>query len=420
MDALINEFIVTTLPAVVYIILATFPLWLPFLLWQLFWPVWVRYVQAKFFLAQKYVTLEVRLPKDTFKSPLAMELFLNTLHQTGGEGNWYDRFWLGKTRPWFSLELVSTEGAIHFYIWTRAGFKNFIESSLYAQFPGIEVYERTRDYALDMHFNKDTMKIWAAEFKFTKDDPYPIKTYVDYGLDKDPKEEFKVDPLAPMLEFMGTVGPQQHLWIQYIVRAHKAEKRKPGTLFGTVDAWKEVAAAEINKILIRDAKTKISGTENDKGFPKAPTITKGEQEIVAALERSLTKFAFDVGIRVLYIAEKKEAFNGNMMGGIIGSFKQFGSEHLNAFRPNSDLWMPAFSYPWQDFHEYRQNKARKEALEAYKRRSFFFPPYNEGQALVMNAEELATMFHFPGQVAATPNLARIASKKAEAPANLPR
>ncbi len=40
------------------------------------------------------------------------------------------------------------------------------------------------------------MSIWGCEFKFTKGDGYPIKTYVDYGLDKDPKEEYKVDPLG--------------------------------------------------------------------------------------------------------------------------------------------------------------------------------------------------------------------------------
>jgi hypothetical protein len=38
---------------------------------------------------------------------------------------------------------------------------------------------------------------------------------------------------------------------------------------------------------------------------------------------------------------------------------------------------------------------------------------------VLNTEELATMFHFPGGVAATPTFNRIESRKAEAPTNLP-
>ena len=57
-------------------------------------------------------------------------------------------------------------------------------------------------------------------------------------------------------------------------------------------------------------------------------------------------------------------------------------------------------------------------LDAYKRRSYFFKPHKTPH-FVLNAEELATLFHFPGQVAAAPTLTRIGSKKMEAPANLP-
>jgi hypothetical protein len=58
------------------------------------------------------------------------------------------------------------------------------------------------------------------------------------------------------------------------------------------------------------------------------------------------------------------------------------------------------------------------ALEAYKRRMFFYNPFI-GTPFVLNSEELATIFHFPGQVAAAPNLYRVPSKKGQAPSNLP-
>jgi hypothetical protein len=37
----------------------------------------------------------------------------------------------------------------------------------------------------------------------------------------------------------------------------------------------------------------------------------------------------------------------------------------------------------------------------------------------MTTEELATIYHFPGDVSKTPTLSRITAKKAEPPANLP-
>ncbi len=406
------------IPIITGYVITFSPLILAALFGKIFWDMWMRYVHAKYFLSQQYSVIEIRLPKEMSKSPLAMELFLNSFHNTA-DGNWYKQLWLGETRPWFSLEMVSIEGQVKFFIWCRKSSKNNIETALYATFPGIEVYER-EDYARSVVFDKDQMKVWATEFVFTKKDAadaYPIKTYIDYKLDKDPKEEFKVDPLVPFLEFLGSVGPNQQIWAQIIIRAHKGEQRKPGHLFKKHDAWKEAAKTEVNKILMRDPKTKIAGMKDEEsGFTKMPTISKGEQEIVEALERSITKQAFDAGIRVVYIA-KKDFFNPSNIGGIIGNFKHFSSEYLNGFKPGGP-WMGNLEYPWQDYKDIRRNRMSKWVIMAYKRRSFFYPPFDHNP-LVLNTEELATLFHFPGAVASTPTLERVPSKKSEAPANLP-
>ena len=52
----------------------------------------------------------------------------------------------GKFRPWFSLELVSIEGEVHFYIWTQPKFRKLIESQFYSQYPGVEILKKQRDY----------------------------------------------------------------------------------------------------------------------------------------------------------------------------------------------------------------------------------------------------------------------------------
>lgn len=401
----------------IQVLITVSPIVLTYILLTIFAPLWVNYVQSKFFLKTKTVLLEIKLPKETIKSPLAMELFLTALHQTGGEGTWYDKYWLGKTRPWYSLEMVSIEGQVRFYIWTREAQKNFIESSLYAQFPGIEV-KISEDYTKNIKFDPKQNNIFACELELVKADAFPIKTYVDYGLDKDPKEELKVDPIAPLIEYLGSIGFNQQVWIQIIIRAHKKEQVKKGHWWKKTDAWKDSAEEEINKIMQRDPKTKIAGKKDAaSGRITPPTLSKGEQEIVAALDRSITKLPFDVGIRAIYFA-KKEFFDGTNVGGILGSFKQFNSESLNGFKPNGKKYSPSFSYPWQDFKEFRQNKQRAIALEAYKRRMYFYNPFEE-KAFVLNSEELATIFHFPGQVAAAPNLYRVPSKKGQAPSNLP-
>lgn len=410
-----------SLAPTVNILVGISPVLLMIVLLAIFTDVWVQYIRAENFYKDKYVLLEILLPKETVKSPAAMELFLAALHQTGGESTWYDKYWLGKVRAWFSLEIVSIEGQVHFFIWSRASLKTFVESALYAQFPGIEVHE-TDDYAKAVHFDPNINTLWGCEFKFIKGNHYPIKTYVDYGLDKDPKEEYKVDPLAPMIEFLGTVGVNQQIWIQYIIRAHKDDQDKPGHWFKTTDKWKDEAAAEVHKLLGRDPETRIAGEPGEDGQGQRITVSPGEQEIVKSIERGVSKLGYDVCVRAMYLAQK-DSFVGTNIPALLGSFKQFNAEHMNGFKVNGKLWLAKFDYPWQDFREMRQNHAREKMLEIYKRRSFFFHPYkgmhNHAQPLVMNSEELATMFHFPGQVAATPTLARIQSKKGQAPANLP-
>jgi hypothetical protein len=264
------------------------------------------------------------------------------------------------------------------------------------------------------------MKMWACDFEFTKDDPYPIKTYVDYGLDKDPKEEFKIDPLAPLIEFLGSLGTNQSVWIQYIIRAHKNDQRKPGHLFKKTDLWKDKAEELIHEILMRDPKTKVSGEgDDDSGMTKKPTIAKHENEVAEAIGRSIAKMAFDVGIRAIYMSNKESYSAPYGIGGILAGFKHFNTENLNGFKPNGETWLAQLTgQPWEDFRNWRRNELSHAVLMAYKRRSYFYKPF-KGKPLVMNSEELATVYHFPGSVVATPTLSRVPSKKGVAPGNLP-
>jgi len=360
------------------------------------------------------------LPKDTFKSPLAMETFLHALHNTS-DGSLYNQFWKGEYRPQYSLELISIEGQVKFFIWCEDRRKGGVMAALYSQFPGIEVIDK-EDYAKSVHFDPETMKIWGTEFILTKEDAYPIKTYVDYGLDKDPKEEFKVDPLVPVIEFLGSIGPNQQVWMQWVIRAHKKDQPKDGHLFKKTDTWKDGAQKIVNEIMQRDPKTKIAGKrDKDSGRVTPPTLSEGEKNIVAAIERSLEKVAFDVGIRALYIS-KKEVFNAPFgSGGIVAGFKQFSTEHLNGFKPNGDTGLSQLGgLPWEDYKNMRRNAISKGILSVYKRRGFFYGTGSgASKTVVLNAEELATMYHFPGSVATTPGLERVTSKKAEAPTNLP-
>ena len=50
---------------------------------------------------------------------------------------------------------------------------------------------------------------------------------------------------------------------------------------------------------------------------------------------------------------------------------------------------------------------------------FIFPNFFHHHIIVLNTEELATLWHFPGQILKVPTFERIESKEASPPTNLP-
>ncbi|MEO8637637.1 MAG: hypothetical protein ABI430_01915 [Candidatus Taylorbacteria bacterium] len=397
------------------IFLSFYPLWVPLFLAAVLWKLWIVYIRTKFFLEQKNIVLELKIPREVLKTPLAMEVFLSALYQTTGEHTFIDRYWEGKVRPWFSLEIVSLGGQVKFFIWTWEKWKNFVESQLYAQYPGIEVHE-VPDYAKMVTFDKEKYKLWACDFELSAPDPYPIKTYLDFTLEStQTEEENKTDPITNLIEALGSLGPGEQMWIQIMIRAHKAEKTKHGTWFEKVD-WQHEAEMEIEKIK-QKAKKETHGKDDGEEFSEFK-LTSGDKEKIKAIERSIAKNAFDCGIRGIYLAER-EKYRKVYEPILRTLFKPYSSPHLNGFMPNHHAWSNKFNYPWQDYKEMRQNRSNHHVVEAYKRRSFFHAPHQSSNPFVLNTEELATIYHFPGKVSETPTFDRIAAKKAEPPANLP-
>lgn len=395
---------------IIQVLIDSWVIWLPFLLGVSFFHTWMSYIRARFIFKQGSVLLEIKLPKDIMRSPAAMELIFTSVYQTGS-ATLLETYLDGKVRPWFSFEMASFEGDVHFYIWTPPKFRGIIESQIYAQYPTAEIYE-VDDYTTHVYHDLSKYPFWATYFKLTKPDAYPIKTYIDYGLDKmGLEEEEKIDPLTSVLEYLGALGPNEEVWIQIIIQAHKKEGFKDGRLFPRPD-WTVGVDEEIAKVM-----KPYTQTKKEVGvFKQIPPMYINE--IAEALFRSKAKLPFEVCMRGFYIPTKGDAFNPTNLSGLIGSVRQYSSNTLNGFKLGK---FTDYDYPWQDFQRKRRNRTEKKMLEAYKRRSFFQEPFKywRQKPFILNTEELATIYHFPGGVATTPTLTRIPSRKSEPPANLP-
>ena len=139
-----------------------------FLGW-LAWKLWLHYVQQDFISGIDFVLLEIVPPREVLRNPKAMELFItNALYQwtiKGGKEEW----WQGAVWFWFSLEIASIDGQVHFYIRTPTRVRKLIETQMYAQYPQAQV-KVVEDYTLAVPeiSPKSPWNGWGCEFKLTK------------------------------------------------------------------------------------------------------------------------------------------------------------------------------------------------------------------------------------------------------------
>lgn len=415
------------------IIAGTAVIWAPILCVWLAWGWWLEYVRKMKIAEAKFSIIEIKVPKETFKSPAAIEAILNSLYgdtkpplfTPGIEtkwstlvsdfGKWYDAIWGGKWPLWWSLEITSIEGNIYFFIRCEPKNKEMIENLIYAQFPQAEVTE-VDDYTKyvpaykggngwDLRGAEYVLKeTFAPDPKGDKDrllpiDALPIKTYVDYGLHDSfqLEEEQKIDPMVPFLQAIGSIGQGEQVWFQIVMQGSwkhfenpepDKEKRKAKPLV----TWQDVGRYYVDNVILkpwrgvliqgREAQSEKKDAEGkiiQKEITAIETVyNSGQKDVpdrekprLETIERNLAKSGYDCGIRLIYIATL-EKFNKNKFGEIKNALKQFNAPNLNsldAINQTDD----GFDYPWSDYRDLKKITNREKMFKRFVKREFFYP-----------------------------------------------
>lgn len=399
------------LKPIITVVVILSPIWLPVVFFYILYEQWMGYVRTKFKVEQGRTTVRIKLPQEILKSPEAMESVFAQIHNPNGSDNLRQAYVDGKHPLVSSFELVSHGGDVRFYAnIPKKKIKNALEAQLYAQYPGVEVVEEPIDYAAEVTWNPESMDLMSFHIVKKDDEVIPIKTYIDFGLDRMPKEEEKFEPMAPLLEHLGKAKPHERLWLQILCTPHAKKNFKTGDLQES-GTWEAAGKKKINEIMGRnDDRTGPEESEN------RPIITMNERDTATAIERNVSKYAYSVGIRAMYITLDKTRFDGEMIGPMLKSFAQYDILGRNGLGVR---FKTEFDHTWyQDRSGAKQKALKKNELEAYKKREYD-PAGDADKPKVLSVEELATIYHLPGQSVVTPNLTRIESTRREAPANLP-
>lgn len=415
------------------------------LLGRVAWALWVHYVQQDFISGIDFVLLEIVPPREVLRSPKAMELFFtNALYHWSMKGG-REEWWQGAVWFWFSLEIASIDGQVHFYVRTPTRVRGLIETQMYAQYPQAQV-KAVEDYtlAVDKISPDSAWNAWGCELKLEKPEAYPIKTYVDFGLDKDPKEEFKVDPISPVIELFGSLQKGEQMWMQIVITPSKKEYHTKGTWFGKHD-WVKESELQVRKMLAPYSSYKDVDTVEDIGFKRGRIEVRVPPHLDTVHKKMISKpskLGFDTGIRLMYVA-KKEAFSMESRRNLRLAWRQYADPSSNALTRVNATQADAYNSSFFGLTTEQVMVLADRMLHEYRERGFFhlplrhifnnhnlsgvvlffvklfWMPYFHPPTFVLNTEELATLWHFPGQILKVPTLERIESKEASPPTNLP-
>lgn len=385
---------------------------------------WHHYINEAFIAGIEWQLLEIIIPQQVIKTPLAMETILaNAFYHKSGKGIW-EEYWVGAVHFYFSLEIVSIEGKVHFYINTPSRVVPLIKSQIYAQYPQAKVLE-VEDYVWNVPkiSEKTGWDMWGTEWTLARPDPFPIRTYIEYGLDKpakDPSEQ--VDPLVSLIEFMSTLGPGEQLWTQLVIRWSK--KTYPGghDFFGECDL-------ELKKLT--DPYTKIN--TDDEGNVTSMEVRPPDylKDEISSISDKQHKLPFDCGLRTIYVA-KSEVFDQQKRRSLRMMYRQYNSKNFNALERTNSI---GYDSPWEDPFNIMLPRRKNRMMDWYRFRTFFHPPWQYAikypfpfnllvvtdppNIFVMNTEEIATLYHFPATVTSTPTIKRVETRTGKAPTNLP-
>jgi len=177
-------------------------------------------------------------------------------------------------------------------------------------------------------------------------------------------------------------------------------------------------------------------------------VPKFLDKMVERVTGKTNKLGFETGIRLMYIA-KKEVFpvgrRTNNSRNVRLILRQYANPDTNQFERKNSTQGDAYSgiFPASPktvmllanrmLHEYRERAffhlPMRHHIFSKRYWSWPFPgiievggiikSYFHHHTYVLNTEELATLWHFPGQILKVPTLERIESKEASPPTNLP-
>ncbi|MEK7091608.1 MAG: hypothetical protein AAB900_01340, partial [Patescibacteria group bacterium] len=227
-----------------------------------------------------------------------------------------------------------------------------------------------------------------AEAYLTLDKSYllPISTY----------REANIDTFAPILSTLSKIKQlDEGASLQFIIKPTGSFIQKQ--IVKALEALKQGKSlkevASFGAFKLKDLENLVFSSSKPKDEPKEKNI---DEEAIKAIQQKIAKPIYYANVRIVTASRANEQADDLLMS-ISNAFAGFSAPHRNNL------------------------KIKKVNRPAQSKRLIFdyiFREFSINEELILNAEELASLFHLPISSSDIPNVAWVKAKEAPAPANL--
>ncbi len=298
-----------------------------------------------------------------------------------------------------SFEIVSVGKKISFFIACPKRLQDLVEKQLHAQFGTAQIDEA----APPRIFAKNRTHV-AVELVLQKKFLFPIKTY----------RLMESDPLNALTNSLSKLGadeagaiqlvlsPARHGWRHRVRRRAREIQRgrdigaasTPAAKFGQwVGAGLERAATGAFAPKKRPGEAPAGLDEKQRN--QFQQLTPLQQDAVKRLEEKAGKSAFEANLRLVVAAPSRELADSHLRN-LLSSFMQYSQPPFNGFRT-----------------------LRKSAKKVAKDYLFRMMNPRFWRPMILNTEEVTSLYHLPTKFTQTPNIKWLPAKRAPAPVNMP-
>jgi hypothetical protein len=287
-----------------------------------------------------------------------------------------------------SFEIVGSQGFVYFYTVVPALLVDVVKQAIVSAYPSASVQESPETNI----FNEagGAAAVFGGEMVLKEPFAFPIATY----------QELKRDALQSVLGALASLDKEDGVAVQILFRpAHEGWRKTALSIASKKRKGKYNSKTGLQAVgpFAKQFVTALNKPPEDKkdGKPEDDLSTL-DRSIIDAIEDKTRYPGFEVSVRVVVssnVSQRAQALLQN----IVASFSLFDAPGKNGFK-------------------FEASTDNQKLVNDYILRSF--PKRNN--KMVLNAVELATLFHFPDQnKVPTSQLTRQESKQVDGPRNIP-